>query len=213
MTWFFRKKSWPDIDLSEIKKRARMLVIDDADFPYQSLFARDGYTLEKWPDVVDLPKLESGFYDVVLLDLQGVGREQSVEQGLGVLRHLRHSAPAQVIIAYSSADWSLKYQEFFGMADAVLAKSADYVDFKRTVDQLLQQRFSLGFYVARVQMLVGQFVNDPERIDSLVRSAVLDQSPNKLQKYLVAKSTDPQVIGKVLDVIKIAVGIASLWKH
>ncbi|MGA7796510.1 MAG: hypothetical protein WCA19_26075 [Candidatus Acidiferrales bacterium] len=213
MTWFFRKKSWPDVDLSEIKKRARMLVIDDADFPYQSLFERDGYTLEKWPDVTDLPKLESGFYDVILLDLQGVGREQSVEQGLGILRHLRHSSPAQVIIAYSSADWSLKYQEFFDLADAVLAKSADYVEFKRTVDELLQQRFSLGFYVARVQALVGQFVNDPERIDSLVRSAVLDQSPDKLQKYLAAKSTDPQVITKVLDVLKIAIGIASLWKH
>jgi hypothetical protein len=46
---FFRKKGWPDIPFSEIKKRARMLVIDDSDFPYQTLFERDGYTLEKWP--------------------------------------------------------------------------------------------------------------------------------------------------------------------
>jgi len=65
---FSKKKTWPTIELSEIKKRARLLVIDDSDFPYQSLFERDGYTIEKWPDVTDLPKLESGFYDVVLLD-------------------------------------------------------------------------------------------------------------------------------------------------
>ncbi len=32
-------------------KRARLLVIDDADFPYLSLFERDGYTMEKWADV------------------------------------------------------------------------------------------------------------------------------------------------------------------
>jgi CheY-like chemotaxis protein len=213
MISLFRKKTWPDIPFSEIKKRARLLVIDDADFAYQILFERDGYTIEKWADVTDLPKLESGFYDVILLDLQGVGREQSVEQGLGVLRHVRQVAPAQLIIAYSSADWSLKYQEFFDLADAVLAKSADYVDFKRTVDQLLQQRFSLGFYIARVQALVGKYVDDPERIEGLVHNAVLNGSSEKLQKYLASKSTDPQVIAKVLDVIKIAVGIASLWKH
>jgi CheY-like chemotaxis protein len=211
--WFSRKKSWPEISLAEIKKRARMLVIDDAEFPYESLFRRDGYTIEKWADVTDLPKLESSFYDIVLLDLQGVGREQSAEQGLGVLRHIRRSAPAQLIIAYSSADWSLKYQEFFNLADAVLEKSADYVEFKRTVDKLLQQKFSLGFYIERIQTLVGQFVSEPEKIDGLVRTAVLDGSPKKLQKYLVAKSTDPQVIGKVLDVIKIAVSIVQIWNH
>ena len=79
----FKKPTWPEISLDEIKKRARLLVVDDSDFPYQSLFGRDGYTLEKWPDITDLPKLESGYFDIVLLDLQGVGREQSKEQGLG----------------------------------------------------------------------------------------------------------------------------------
>jgi CheY-like chemotaxis protein len=210
---FRKKKTWPKIELSEIKKRARLLVVDDSDFPYQSLFERDGYTIEKWPDVTDLPKLESGFYDVILLDLQGVGREHSVEQGLGILRHLRHSTPTQLIIAYSSADWSLKYQEFFDLADAVLAKSADYVDFKQTVDKLLQQRFSLGFYVSRVKALVGASVNEPDQIESLVRGAVLDQSPGKLQKYLEGNNIDPQDISRVLDVIKIGISIISLWKH
>lgn len=213
MISFFKKKSWPEVPLTEIRKRARLLVIDDAEFAYQSLFERDGYTIEKWPDVIDLPKLEAGFYDLILLDLQGVGREQSTEQGLGILRHLRRTVPAQITIAYSSADWSLKYQEFFDLADAVLAKGADYVDFKSTVDKLLQQRFSLGFYITRVQELVGQTVNEPERLDSLVRGAVLNGSPKKLQDYLYDKSTDPQTITRVLDVIKIAIGIADLWKH
>lgn len=95
----------------------------------------------------------------------------------------------------------------------MLPKGADYVDFKRTVDQLIQQRFSLGFYVSRVQMLVGEFVDEPNRLDALVRGAVLNGKIAKLQKYLVSKSTDPQTIAKVLDVIKIALAIASLWKH
>jgi DNA-binding response OmpR family regulator len=210
---FFRKADWPEIPFEEIKKRARLLVVDDSEFPYGILFTRDGYTVEKWPDIQDLPKLESGYYDIILLDLQGVGREQSAEQGLGVLRHLRRSSPGQVIIAYSSADWSLKYQEFFNLADAVLAKTSDYVDFKRTVDQLLEQRYSLGFYISRVRSLLAPTVRELTRVEKLVRDAIRGRSPNKLESYLEDKDLDPQVIGNVLSVVQIAIGIAGLWKH
>jgi len=208
---FFRKFEWPQISFDEIKKRARLLVIDDHGFPYQGLFERDGYTIEKWPDVTDLPKLESGYYDIVLLDLHGVGREQSADQGLGILRHLRRVAPAQITIAYSNADWSLRYQEFFNLADAVLPKSSDYVDFKRQVDDLLQKRFSLGFYVTRVQTLAA--IGDPDRIDKLVRKAVKSGSTRRLQEYLAVTGVDHQIIGNVLNVIQIAVGLAALWKR
>jgi CheY-like chemotaxis protein len=209
----FRKSAWPEIPFEDIKKRARLLVIDDLEFPYEELFKRDGYTIEKWPDVLDLSKLESGAYDIILLDLQGVGRQQSAEQGLGVLRHLRQVAPSQVIIAYSSADWPIKYQEFFRLADEVLAKSSDYVDFKRTVDRLLQQRFSLGFYLSRVRTLVANYVEDNERLDGVVQQSIQRRSPEKLQQYLQGKVTDPQVINAAANVVRTAIAIVSLWKH
>jgi hypothetical protein len=209
----FRKPTWPEIPFEDIKKRARLLVIDDSEFPYEELFKRDGYTIEKWPDVLDLPKLESGAYDIILLDLQGVGRQQSAEQGLGVLRHVRRVAPSQVIIAYSSADWPLKYQEFFRLADEVLAKSSDYVDFKRTVDRLLEQRFSLGFYMSRIRTLLVNQVDDNERLDRIVEKSIQGRSPEKLQKYLQGKVTDPQVINAVANVIRTAIAVASLWNH
>lgn len=209
---FFDKPTWPDISFEEIKKRARLLVIDDSEFPYQALFERDGYTIEKWSDVTDLPKLESGYYDVLLLDLQGVGKQQSAEQGLGILRHLRRSVPAQVIIAYSSADWPLKYQEFFLLADATLSKSSDYVDFKRKADELLQKRFSLGFYLGRVRTLLGKTIEETDKLENLVQDSILLGSSTKLQKFLNSRVADPQVISAVLSVVQTAVGIASLWK-
>jgi hypothetical protein len=209
--WFKRPK-WPDIPFDEIKKRSRLLVIDDDDFPYQTLFERDGYTLEKWPDVTDLPKLESGYFDILLLDLQGVGRQQSSEQGLGILRHLRKTTPAQIIIAYSSADWPLKYQEFFEQADAVLGKSSDYFDFKRKVDELLEQRFSIGFYLARIQRVVGPNIDDPARLERLSRDAILQKNTSKLRGFLEDRMQSAEAIGDVLSLIQTAVAIASLWK-
>jgi CheY-like chemotaxis protein len=210
--WFFGSPKWPDIPIDEIRKRARLLVIDDDEFPYQTLFERDGYTLEKWPDVLDLSKLESGYFDVILLDLQGVGRQQSNEQGLGILRHLRQTTPAQVIIAYSSADWPLKYQEFFELADAVLSKSSDYVDFKRKVDQLLEERFSIGFYLTRIQTIVGKNIDDPVRLERLAREAILRKNPTKLRRFLEDRLQSQDLIADVLSLVQIAIGILSLWK-
>ncbi|MGA2991889.1 MAG: hypothetical protein ABSD88_15550 [Candidatus Korobacteraceae bacterium] len=206
------RSRWPVVPLDEIKKRARLLVIDDSEFPYQALFERDGYTLEKWPDVLDLPKLESGYFDILLLDLQGVGRQQSAEQGLGILKHLRQTIPTQIIIAYSSADWPLKYQDFFRLADAVLSKTSDYVDFKRQVDQLLDDRFSLGFYLARIRTIVGQQIEDSTRLDRVSRRCILRNNPDKLRRYLEDRALSPQLVGNVLSVVRTAIAVAALWK-
>jgi len=68
MLSFFRRSSaaWPDVPIDEIRKRARIVVIDDTDFLYLQLFKRDGYTVDKWDDVMELQKLESGYYDIIL---------------------------------------------------------------------------------------------------------------------------------------------------
>ena len=207
---FFKKKKWPRLELDEIRKRSRILVIDDNDFVYQALFKNDGYTIEKWNDVDDLPKLEEGYFDIILLDIQGVGNEYSNEQGLGILKHLHKVCPSQIVIAYSNADFSLKYQDFFKMADAVLAKADDYVQFKRTVDRLLGQRFSLGFYVNRIEKLLSPYANDAEKIKKLSEKAILQNNPELLKGYLDQKVDSKDIINVALQVVQIAIGVASL---
>jgi hypothetical protein len=101
---FRRKAEWPKVEHDEIVRRTRILVIDDGEFPYGRLFKRDGYNLEKWSTLKDMGALERGDYDVVLLDLHGVGKAESSDQGLGVLRHIRETNPAQIVVAYSNAE-------------------------------------------------------------------------------------------------------------
>jgi len=104
MFGLFESSKWPELSFEEIKKRARLLVVDDNEFPYKELFERDEYQIDKWDDIEKLSKLESGYYDIILLDIQGVGESQSEEQGFGILKHLRTTTPAQMVIAYSNAD-------------------------------------------------------------------------------------------------------------
>ena len=208
---FWRKKQrWKPLPWEEIKKRARILVIDDGDFYYQQLFEKDGYTIEKWSDVDDLPKLEAGHYDVVLLDIQGVGREQSTEEGLGILRHIHKTCPTQIVIAYSNADWSLKYKEFFDMADAALPKAADYVDFKRKVDSLLKDKFSIGFYVDRAIKVANPYLADVEKTRQLINYAIEKRDTSKLALHLNSEIDTKDVVTIILQIVQIAIGVASL---
>lgn len=207
---FRKKKKWPKLEIDEIRKRSRILVIDDDEFAYQPLFEKDGYTIEKWDDVIDLPKLEKGYYDLILLDIQGVGSELSQEQGFGILKHLYKVCPTQMIISYSNADFSLKYQKFFKMADAVLAKSDDYVQFKRTVDKLLNDRFSIGFYIKRVEKLVSPYTNEIVKINDITENSILEQNPDKIKTFLEERIENKDVIAIVLQVIQVAIGIATL---
>lgn len=143
--------AWPALDADTIRMRSRILVIDDHAFAYKKLFIDGGYAVTKWNDVKNPDALTSGQFDLILLDLQGVGLAQSNEQGLGVLKHIKTVDPGQLVIAYSNAEFPLGSQPFFDMADAVLQKSADFLDFKREVDRLLTLRFSESFYVERMR--------------------------------------------------------------
>lgn len=207
-----RNHDWPALPLDEIKKRARLLVIDDEDFVYKGLFENDGYVMDKWNDVEDLSKLEQNYFDIILLDVQGVGSALSSQQGLGVLQHIRQTTPAQIVIAFSNADYSLKYQDFFRLADAALSKGADYVEFKRKVDDLLIQRFSLGFYVGRITAAMGGGIDDPDKLEKETRKAILRNKPNSIRKYLTDKVKDPRTLDVAVAIVEVGIKVISAWK-
>jgi len=209
------QKRWPQIPFEEVRKRGRLLVIDDQEFPYETLFSRDGYNVDTWRDVEKLTDLDDGKYDLVLLDLQGVGRRDSVEQGFGILKYLRRRSPALLIVAYSNADWGLRYQEFFRLADAVLPKSADYVEFKAKVDDLLRERFSLGFYLTKILEEAGPYEADPAYLSRLAQGAILKGKAARLRAHLesIVPRDSAATVDRVFSIVNSAVGILQLWSR
>jgi CheY-like chemotaxis protein len=209
---FQREREWPNVSHAEIVRRSRVLVIDDGDFPYLRLFERDGYTIEQWPEVTNLGSLETGEYDLILLDLMGVGRAESSDEGFGLLKHIRATSPAQIVVAYSNADLSLEYQPFFRDADAVLHKTkADYVEFKRTVDQLLDKRFSLGFYLDRISRELGEHAAAAPKAVDKARSAILTGKVDGLRRYLDKRIEDSVTTDRVIALVGVAAQVAALW--
>lgn len=206
-----RRREWPKFSHEEILKRARLLVIDDSEFPLIKLFKKDGYTITKWNDVKELAQLETASYDLILLDLEGVGRSLSDDQGFGILKHIRATNPTQLVIAYSNQDWSLEYQPFFEEADATLPKTkTDYYEFKRTVDRLLERRFSLDYYVERAQEELQDYSAAAPKARDKVRRAILSGNGERLAKYLNDHVDDRVVVDRVLQVTQIAVQVGQL---
>src|ERR1022692_2980561 len=104
-------------DIETLRKRGKILVIDDHDLPAQVLFERDGYHFERWPEIKNLSQLTDGHYEIILLDLQGVGLNESPDmQGLGILRHIKKSNPAQIVIAYSAQPQKISARSFLDFA-------------------------------------------------------------------------------------------------
>jgi CheY-like chemotaxis protein len=210
---FKKSQTWPVVPHAEIVHRARILVVDDDDFAYMPLFARDGYTIQKWSDVSDLGALETGGFDLILLDLKGVGLKESSDEGFGILKHIRETSPAQIVIAYSNSDLSLAYQPFFRDADAVLHKTqTDYVEFKRTVNQLLDERFSLGFYLSRIERELGDHEASAPKALKKARQAILSGKTDQLRRYLSSKVEDNVTVDRVIAVVGVGAEVAALWR-
>jgi CheY-like chemotaxis protein len=207
-----KHSSWPTPTHDEIVRRARILVIDDGDFPYKALFERDGYTIQQWTDVTELKSLETGEFDLILLDLLGVGKRETSDEGFGILKHIRAASPAQIVVAYSNSDLSLSYQPFFRNADRVLSKSTDYVEFKRTVDELLNERFALGFYLSRIRAEVGEQSARAPKAEAKARRALETGQLEPLRRYLERKLDDTITIDRVIALTSVGIGVASLWK-
>lgn len=122
---WFKKESLENIqvsiDLNEIRKRARILFIDDEDVPQIKILKAEGFTIEHWKDIKNnLNKIEGGDYDIIFLDIAGVGERYSREGAIGILKDIKKCNPAVIVIAFSGQKFDIEQTKFFKLADDVL---------------------------------------------------------------------------------------------
>lgn len=136
---YFQRTSLP-----ELKKRLRILVIDDEPktFPTE-FFRREGYTIESWKKVESMQRLEAGEFHIIVLDIGGVAKELGPEDGIAVLRSLKQTNPEQIIVAFSGQQFDVEKNVFFRLADDTIRKPTDALVCKERIDNLILSRFSV----------------------------------------------------------------------
>lgn len=206
----FKRKEWPVLGIDILKKKARLLVVDDQDFPYEPLFKKDGYAIDKWDDVEDLNKIEQGMYDVILLDIQGVGKTYSSEQGLGLLKYIKEKSVTQMVIAYSDGEWNLKYQKFFDLADDKLDKSDDYYNFKIKVNECIIKRYKYDFFYNKIISSLEGEIEISDKLKKIVKKSIIDNKPEKLKNYLDSYNVNQKSVSLVVSICDIAIKVFNI---
>jgi DNA-binding response OmpR family regulator len=138
----------PRLVFDELVKRTRILVIDDKDdeFPFEFM-RKQGYSIDHWKDVIDLGKLEAGFFDIIILDIGGVGTAlDASKEGIAVLTHIKRVNPSQVVVAYSGQSHESSKIDFFRLADAYVSKPATAIDWKERIDDLVRTTMTTQYY-------------------------------------------------------------------
>ena len=172
----------PVSNLDEMKRRTRIVVIDDEDgFPL-SIFQSEGYAIERWESVLDYGKLESGFFDIIILDIKGVASNISEDDGLGVLESLKKKNPAQIIIAYSQHSYDLNKTKFWELADETIAKPSDFLKMKSIIDSLINEQYKPIRYINTLHDILKNNKFSDKQI-RLLDNALVKKAKNKNDQF------------------------------
>ena len=198
----FGTKEQPAPTIEDVRKHARVLIIDDHALPAQKLFERDGYHFERWASIKNLSQLTDGHFHLILLDIHGVGMDESPNlQGLGILQHIKKSNPAQAVMVYSAQTHSVSSNEYLMLADAVLDKGMTYVEYKDRVDNLLLRRAAPGYFVAAMnRTLADDAALVPKAVPKALR-AIKRGNTEGFATYLRKSATDPKKINAAITII------------
>ncbi len=201
-----QRQSTPAPTVEAVRKHARILVIDDHELPAQTSFERDGYHFERWAEVKNLSQLTDGHYHLILLDIQGVGLNESPDlQGLGILRHVKQANPAQPVIVYSSQPTKVSYREHLALADAVLDKGMSYVEYKEHVDAILVHRATPGYFIAAMNRDLGaNAALAPKAVPKALRAMRRGKTAS-LENYLRSNLPDPKQVDRVVRIVGVGI--------
>lgn len=190
------------VTLADVKKRAHILVIDDQEWPTMSRFENDRYHIERWPEVKSLESIADGRFQLVLLDIHGVGLEDSPDkQGLGILEALKRLNPALPVILYSAAPHPISVSRQALLADKVFDKSTSYIDFQAAVDELLVMSATPEYFIAAMNRTLGVNAALAPKSVSKALVALRKNRMDSLRSYLTEHIPERETVEIALRII------------
>ena len=191
------------LPLSELRKRARILVVDDdpTAFPHK-LLTKEGYNVTYWRTIDNIRDLESGEYDIIVLDIEGITPPTvSTTGGIGILTHIKKYNPGQIVIAYSGHKYDLRHADFWNIADDYLGKPSSLLDCKEKIDSLLEREFTATYYATVLKQLLSDNGASEKQIAKLEHAIVKNKDKGTLSEDSIIKIT---------GIAKNAVGVVSI---
>ena len=208
-----KQTSIKELDSSELedaKFKARIAIIDDEEVPNIDNLLNDGYNVIKYSDLENVDEFIRKKHNVLILDIQGVGEKIAGKRGgWGILDYLKKEYPHLVIIIFTGADWSItKYKEVADMADFIIGKDAEYLDFKMKLDAAIRRSFSFKFHLEVFTKEIEKTNKDQQKIIELINKYGKDKS--KTLKKIRKVTTNEFTLQKVDNLLSIISSIYSI---
>jgi len=210
---FGKKDKLKEIDnqsFETTKFRAKIAVIDDEEFPHMELLTDEGYNVTNFTDIKNIETFISKNYDVLILDIQGVGREiAGSEEGWGVLEYLKRIHPHLVVVVFTGADWSItKYKEKSDLADYIIGKDSEYLTFKMKLDAAIRKALSYDYHIKIFKKELQNLGFESKAVEDIIKK--YGHNKEKTKSKILKKFDGEKAIKVTDDLLGVLSSIQSL---
>jgi DNA-binding response OmpR family regulator len=200
-------------EFDSIKFKARVALIDDEEVTHVERLKNDGYNISHFPDIKNIDDFIRKRYHVVILDIQGIGKDVSPQsEGWGVLKYLKTEFPHIVVIMFTGAEWSItKYRDQASLADDFIGKDLEFLDFKAKLDAGIRKAFSPSFHFEVERKKLSAEINNAQNFERI--SAILEKygrNRTKALKEIKKITSDGDVLQSVDNYLSIIGSVFSL---
>jgi DNA-binding response OmpR family regulator len=197
----------------KVKFKARVAFIDDEELTHIDRLRKDGYNITHFADIEKIDDFIRKEYHVIILDIQGVGKELTPNQGgWGLLRYIKQEYPHIVVIMFTGADWSItQYKDLANKADDFIGKDVEFLDFKSKLDNGIRKAFSIDYHFEIEKKNLLSKLNSTSSIDEIKR--IIDTygaNESKTMNFLKKIVKHPDALKSLSNLLSVISGLKKL---
>jgi DNA-binding NtrC family response regulator len=141
---YFFKNNVPDtLSVEQLKRTTKVLIIDDEEpKELRELLKKEGWKNYYLNDLDALSNKKLEESHVVCIDIMGVGKKLQVQDGMGLVKHIKKRYPEKKIILYSSVSKQDIFSDAIDHVDKRLRKESSLVPFIIAIEEMAANTFS-----------------------------------------------------------------------
>ena len=180
-------------NISEARKKASILVIDDNDFQQEKYLVANGYQIHHKNDIDTIMDVEP--YDIILCDIAGIGIKLGYSnEGASLIREIHKNYPIKRIIAYTSYTYNPDLNQYFSFADFVAPKDFGLDNWISVLDEQIKESINPVNQWKRIRdylLEAGVSTITIAKIEDKYVKAVNEKRFSKLKEYV--EGNDSQI--------------------
>ena len=173
-------------NITDIRKKVNMLVIDDNVFIPEKYLVANGYQVNHKEDVDTIKDVEP--YDIILCDISGIGKKLGYSnEGASLIREIHKNYPNKRIIAYTSNTFDPGLNQYFSLAEFVAPKDFGIDDWISVLDEQVKQSINpvnQWIKIRNYLLEIGVSTLMIAQIEDKYVTAVNNRDFDKLQKFV-----------------------------